>query len=138
MMAPLIPLALLYGEAKKRVKDPKITLRLGTHAKRIGVMKLVGTIIFASFGVLFIVLALTGNSENAPAFQKAMGSWMRSFAAYVDGVPNFVSLPILAALVGAFVYAIFRRGGDISERKEGKTGASGAASVGAAREVDVA
>lgn len=138
MMAPLIPLALLYGEAKKRAKDPKVTLRVGPHAKRIGVMKLAGTLIFASFGVLFIVLALTGNSENAPAFQKAMGSWMRSFAAYVDGVPNFVSLPILAALVGAFVYAIFRRGGDTSERKEGKTGASGATGVGAAREIDVA
>src|SRR6266540_300336 len=70
MMAPLIPLALVYGRAKQRVTDPKITLRLGAYSKRIGVMKLAGTVIFASFGVLFIVLALTGNSENAPAFQK--------------------------------------------------------------------
>ncbi len=138
MMAPLIPLALLYGEAKKRVKDPRITLRFGSHAKRIGVTKLAGTVIFASFGVLFIVLALTGNSENAPGFQKVMGSWMRSVAAYVDGVPNVVSLPILAALVGGFVYAIFRRGGDTSEWKKGKGGAASAARGSATREIDVA
>ena len=138
MMAPLIPLALLYGEARKRVKDPRITLRLGLHRKRIGVMKLIGTVLFASFGVLFIALALTGNSENAPGFQKAMGSWVRGFAAYFDGIPNFVSLPILAAVVGGFIYAIFRTGGDTSERKEGKGSPAVAAHGGAAREVDVA
>ncbi len=136
MMAPLIPLALLYGEARKRVRDPRVTLRLGSYSKRIGVMKLAGSVIFAAFGVLFIVLALTGNSDTAPGFQKVMGSWMRSVAAYVDGIPNFVTLPILAGLVGVFVYAIFRRGGDTSERKEGKGGAARAASRGAAGEVD--
>ena len=135
MMAPLIPLALLYGQAKKRVKDPRITLRFGSHAKRIGVMKLAGTVIFAGFGVLFIVLALTGNSDTAPGFQRVAGSWMRSVAAYVDGVPNLVSLPILGVLVGSFVYAIFRRGGDSSERKESKVLTASAAGVGDAREV---
>ena len=124
MMAPLIPLALLYGEAKKRVKDPRITLRLGSHAKRIGVMKLAGAVIFAGFGVLFIVLALTGKSDSAPGFQRVMGSWMRTVAAYVDGVPNFVSLPVLGVLVGGFIYAIFRRG-DTSEWKESKASAAG-------------
>ena len=49
-MAPLIPLALLFGTAKTRVKDPKLTLRLGSYAKRIGVMKLLGAVVFASFG----------------------------------------------------------------------------------------
>lgn len=130
MMAPLIPLALLYGEAKKRVRDPRITLRVGSHLKRIGVMKLAGTAIFAAFGVLFIVLALTGKSDTAPGFQKVVGSWMRTVAAYVDGVPNLVSLPILGVLVGSFLYAIFRRGGDSSERKESKAGAAGAAGIG--------
>ena len=121
MMAPLVPLALLYGEAKRRrVKDPKVTLRLGRHAKRIGVMKLAGSAIFAGFGVLFIVLALTGNSDTAPGFQKTMGSWMRSVAAYVDGIPNFVSLPILLVLVGGFAYAVLRRGGESNEPKEGQ------------------
>ena len=121
MMAPLIPLALVYGRAKKRVRDPKVTLRLGGHAKRIGIAKLAGVVVFAGFGVLFIVLALTGNSDTAPGFQKAMGSWMRDVAAYVDGVPNFVSLPILLALVGSFLFAVLRRGGESNERQESQS-----------------
>lgn len=121
MMLPLIPLALLYGEAKKRrVKDPRVTLRLRGRSKRIGVVRLIGTVMFAGFGVLFIVLAMSGNSESAPGFQRVIGSWMRSFAAYLDGIPNFVSLPILLALVGGFAYAVLRRGGESNEPKEGE------------------
>jgi cytochrome c-type biogenesis protein len=129
MMAPLIPLALVYERAKKRVRDPQVTLRLGWRRKRIGIARLAGVVIFSGFGTLFIVLALTGNSDTAPGFQKAMGSWMRSFAAYLDGVPNFVSLPILLALVGGFTYLVVRRGGETSERKEGKGRASSPARV---------
>src|SRR6266498_882310 len=49
MMAPLIPLALVYGKAKNKVRDPKITLRLGARSKQIGIAKLAGVVIFASF-----------------------------------------------------------------------------------------
>lgn len=112
MMAPLIPLALVYGKAKKRVRDPKLTLRLGSHTKRIGAMKLVGAIVFAGFGALFIGLALTGNSESAPGFQKAMGGWVRDFAAAVDGVPNVISLPVLFAVIATFAYAALKKGGE--------------------------
>lgn len=136
MMVPLIPLALIYGRAKKRVRDPKVTLRLGAHAKRIGIMKLVGVVIFAGFGVLFVVLALTGNSDTAPGFQQAMGSWMRTVASYLDGVPNVVSLPILAAVIGGFLYAVLRKGNDGHERKEGAGGQTGGPSVGSAGEVE--
>lgn len=118
MMAPLIPIALIYGKAKNRVRDPKVTLRLGSHRKRIGMIRLVGVTLFAGFGVLFITLALSGKSDTAPAFQKTLGRWMREIAAYVDGVPNVVSLPILLAVIGAFVYAIVRRGSERSERQE--------------------
>ena len=137
MMLPLIPLALLYGEAKKRrVKDPRVTLRLGGRSKRIGVVKLIGTVMFAGFGVLFIVLAMTGNSESAPGFQRVVGSSMRSVAAYLDGIPNFVSLPILLALVGGFAYAVFRRGGESNEPKEGEGRAAGTAGGRAAGQVE--
>jgi cytochrome c-type biogenesis protein len=118
MMAPLIPLALVYGRAKKRVADPKLTLRVGSHTKRIGAAKLGGAIVFAAFGLLFIVLALTGKSDAAPGFQKVMGSWMRDVAAFVDGVPNFVSLPILLVVIGAFLFAIWRGGGEPNEWQE--------------------
>ena len=121
IMTPLIPLALIYGKAKNKVRDPKVTLRLGAHAKRIGITRLSGVVIFAGFGVLFIALALTGNSNTAPGFQKAMGRWMREVASYVDGIPNFVTLPILLALIGGFAYAVLRRGGEHSERKESES-----------------
>jgi cytochrome c-type biogenesis protein len=135
MMVPLIPLALIYGRAKKRVKDPKLTLRLGSYSKRIGAAKLLGSVMFFGFGVLFIVLALSGNSDTAPGFQKVMGSWMREVAAYVDGVPNFVSLPILAALIGSFLFAVLRRGGESNERQESQGGAPASTCVSSAGEV---
>ncbi len=116
MMTPLIPVALVFGKTRTRVRDPRLTLRLGGRTKRIGAAKLLGVVVFAGFGVLFIALALTGNSDTAPGFQKAMGAWMRDVAAAVDGVPNAVSLPVLAAVVASFAYAVFRRGGTASER----------------------
>jgi hypothetical protein len=130
MMAPLIPLALLYDRAKKaRVRDPKITLRLGAHAKRIGIVKLGGVLVFAGFGLLFIGLALTGRSDTAPGFQKAMGSWMRTVASYLDGIPNFVSLPILLVLIGGFLYAVLRKGSDHDERQESQRNAQTGTSI---------
>jgi hypothetical protein len=110
MMAPLIPLALIFAKASRGVGDPKVNVRLGAYSKRIGAIRLFGVIVFGAFGALFIVLALTGNSETAPGFQKAMGSWMREVAAVVDGVPNLVSLPALLALTAGFAYAVLRRG----------------------------
>jgi cytochrome c biogenesis protein CcdA len=115
MMAPLIPLALLYGEARKKVRDPRVTLRVGAHAKRIGLMRLVGVAVFAGFGTLFIGLALTGNSDTAPGFQAAMGRWTRELSDYLDEVPNLVSLPVLAAVLAGFAYALMREG-ESSER----------------------
>lgn len=119
MMAPLVPLALVYGRAKTRVRDPKVTLRVGTHLKRIGVAKLAGSIVFAAFGLLFIGLALSGNSDVAPGFQKAMGLWMRELSDYLDEVPNIVSLPALLAVLAGFAYAVIRKGGHGHERQEG-------------------
>jgi cytochrome c-type biogenesis protein len=135
MMTPLIPLALVYGRAKKRVKDPKVVLRLGSHEKRIGIAKLTGAVLFAGFGVLFIGLALTGNSDTAPGFQKAMGSWTREAASYVDGIPNFITLPILLALVGGFLFAVVKKGAGTDERQESQGGADTRARVRTAGEV---
>ena len=110
MIVPLIPLALVYGKARGRVSDPRLTLRLGSYTKRIGAMRLLGVVVFAGFGVLFVALALTGNSDSAPGFQEAIGRWMRRLAAAVDDVPNVVSLPVLLALTAGFAYAVLRRG----------------------------
>ena len=117
MMTPLVPLALVYGQAKKRVRDPQLTLRLGSHVKRIGAVKLAGVVVCVGFGVLFLVLALTGNSDTAPGFQETIGLWARSFSDYVDDVPNFIFLPLLALLMGAFAWAV-AKGGVTNERQE--------------------
>ena len=119
MMAPLIPLALIYGKAKQKVRDPKVNLRLGGYTKRIGLARLLGSFLFAGFGVLFIALAMSGNSDTAPGFQKTIGFWMRELSDYLDNVPNFVSLPVLLALLAGFAYAVIRKGGGAHERQEG-------------------
>jgi len=118
MMAPLIPLALIYGKARDRVGDPKITLHLGTHVKPIGVARLGGVVLFAGFGVLFIALALTGNAGTAPGFQKTMGLWTRELSDYLDNVPNLIALPVLVSLLAGFAYSI-RRGAEKREPEEG-------------------
>jgi cytochrome c biogenesis protein CcdA len=117
MIAPLVPLALVYGQATKKVRDPRLTLRLGSHVKGIGTAKLMGVVVFASFGVLFIVLALTGNSDTAPGFQETIGRWARALSDHVEEVPNLIFLPVLALLLAAFAWAV-AKGGVNDERKE--------------------
>ncbi len=131
MMAPLIPLALIYGKAKGRVRDPKLTLRLGQHAKRIGAVRLVGGILFAGFGVLFILLALTGNSNTAPGFQKDLGLWVREVGSYVDRVPNFVSFPVLVLVLAGFTWAIVKKGSARREPEKGQDHSSCPSAAGA-------
>ena len=111
MMAPLIPVALIYGRARHRVRDPKVMLRVGSHEKRIGAVRLLGVVLFAAFGLLFIGLALSGNSETAPSFQRTLGIWMRELGASVDGIPNVVAVPVLVAVLAGFTFAVIRRGG---------------------------
>ena len=119
MMAPLIPLAMIYGKAKSRVRDPKLTLRLAGYSKRIGLAALSGSVVFAGFGVLFIGLALSGNSDTAPGFQTAIGRWMRQLSDALDEVPNVVSLPVLLLVLAGFTYAIVKKDGEGNERQEG-------------------
>lgn len=116
LVAPLIPLAFVAGRVRGRVPDPKLTLRLGRYTKRLPVSRLVGSTIFAAFGLLFIGLALTGNSNTAPAFQETLGLWARQVGAFVDDVPNVVVFPILAVALAAFGFAVIRKGRDTREQ----------------------
>ncbi|HLF68106.1 MAG TPA: cytochrome c biogenesis protein CcdA [Gaiellaceae bacterium] len=116
LVAPLVPLALLAGRVRGRVRDPHVALRLGSYAKRLTVSRLAGSALFASFGILFIGLALTGNSDVAPAFQETLGLWARRAGAYVDDVPNLVVFPLLAAALATFAVAAIRKGRDTREQ----------------------
>lgn len=111
MMLPLIPIALICGRAKGRVSDPMVTLRVGSHRMRIGIARLTGVIVFSGFGLLFIGLALTGNSDTAPGFQRAIGAWARQVGSYLDGVPNIVSLALLLTLIGVYGSFVLKKGG---------------------------
>ena len=110
LVAPLLPLALVTGRVRGRVPDPRLALRLGRYRKRLTLSRLAGTIVFGAFGLLFIGLALTGNSETAPGFQETLGLSARRVGAYLDDVPNIVAFPVLAALLAAFAYSLIRRG----------------------------
>ena len=116
LVAPLVPLALLAGRVRGRVPDPKLTLRMGGYAKRLTVSRLAGSLLFAGFGLLFIGLALTGNSDTAPGFQETIGLWARRIGANVDDVPNLVAFPILAAGLAAFALAVIRKGRETREQ----------------------
>jgi cytochrome c-type biogenesis protein len=110
LVAPLAPLALLSGRLRGRVPDPRLELRVLGYGKRITVSRLAGAVLFGAFGALLIGLALTGRSEAVPSFQQTLGIWARTLGSTIDGVPNLVSFPLLAALAAAFVYSIVRRG----------------------------
>ena len=112
LVAPLVPLALLAGRVRGRVPDPRLTLRLGSYVKRLTLSRLIGSVVFAAFGLLFIGLALTGNSETAPAFQETLGLWARRLGARMDDIPNVVVLPVLIAALTIFAYAALRKGRD--------------------------
>lgn len=116
LVAPLVPLALLAGRVRGRAPDPQLTLRLGRYTKRLTVSRLAGSALFAGFGLLFIGLALTGNSDTAPAFQETLSLWARRAGAYVDDVPNLVALPVLAAALAAFAVAVIRKGRETREQ----------------------
>lgn len=116
LVAPLVPVALLAGRLRGRAPDPPVTLRLRGYTKRLTVSRLAGAAVFGGFGVLFIALALSGNSDSAPAFQETLGIWARRLGAYVDDVPNLVALPVLAAVLAAFALAAIRKGRETREQ----------------------
>lgn len=116
LVAPLVPLAFLAGRLRGRAPDPKVTVRVGGYMKRTTVSRLAGALLFGGFGVLFIGLALTGNSEAAPAFQEVLGLWMRRLGARFDGVPNVVAFPVLVSALAAFAIALIRKGRDTREQ----------------------
>jgi cytochrome c biogenesis protein CcdA len=110
LVAPLAPLAALAGRVRGRVPDRRLTLRAGRRRHAITVSRLAGVVVFGAFGLLLVGLALTGRSETAPAFQQTLGIWARRLGDSLDEVPNVVSLPILAAVVLAVGFNLFRKG----------------------------
>jgi hypothetical protein len=93
---------------RERVRDPRLTLRLGERAKQITLSRLLGTVVFAAFGVLFVGLALSGNAESAPGFQRSLGLWVGQLAHQLDSVPNAVAWPAIAVAIALLAYLVFK------------------------------
>ncbi len=112
LIAPLLPVAFAVGRVRGRVRDPQIVLRLGDYAKWITVTRLAGSALFGLFGLLFIVLALTGRAETAPGFQRSLGAWLGNAAARVGDVPNAVAWPLLVGAALLLLYVVFKPKGE--------------------------
>jgi cytochrome c-type biogenesis protein len=110
LVAPLGPLAFVAARVRGRVPDPRLRVGFGRIRHELTLSRLAGATIFGAFGLLLIGLALTGNSETAPAFQETLGIWARRLGAAVDDVPNAVSFPLLAAALAAVAHSLTRTG----------------------------
>lgn len=118
LVAPLLPLAFVWGRLRNRLRDPRLTLRLGTHIKRLTLSRLVGSAVFAGFGLLFVALAVTGNAETAPGFQRDLGLWVGGAVHQLDSVPNAIAWPIVAAVILFLAYLVLRPSGRHLGNKE--------------------
>ncbi len=118
LVAPLLPVAFAVGRAGGRLRDPRLMLRIGSYVKRTTVARLAGSTLFAGFGALFVVLALTGRAESAPGFQRTLGSWLTNGAAWLDAVPNVVAVPLLVALALLLLFAVTRPKGEQPNEQE--------------------
>lgn len=105
---PLVVIALLFQGARKKARDPKLNLRLGDYAKRISLSRLVGSLVFAASGVFFIGLALTGEAENAPDFQRRLGLWLNHVGAEAGQIPNYLAWPALLGFAATLTYLVAR------------------------------
>lgn len=108
LISPLLPLAFAWGRLRERVRDPRLKLRIGGRVKAISLSRLLGTVVFGAFGVLFIGLALSGNAENAPGFQKTLGHWVGRLAHHLDSVPNEIAWPLIVLVTVVLAYLVLR------------------------------
>jgi hypothetical protein len=85
-----------------------LSLRIGRYSKNITASRAVGTLVFGAFGILFIALAVTGNAETAPGFQRSLGVWVGHLAHRLDSMPNVIAWPIVGLVIGVLVYLVIK------------------------------
>lgn len=106
---PLVILALVFHGAKGRVRDPKFTLTIASYRKRISLSRFVGSLVFGASGLLFIALALTGESQSGNGMQRWISAQLNHHvAAHAAQVPNWLMWPTLALFAAALIFLVFR------------------------------
>jgi cytochrome c-type biogenesis protein len=109
IVLPLVVLALCFQGAKKRVRDPKLTLRLASYRKRISLSRLVGAIVFGGFGLVFIGLALAGESQSGNSMQRWISRQLNHhLAAHAGQIPNWAMWPALGLFAAVLVFFVVR------------------------------
>jgi hypothetical protein len=108
LISPLLPIAFAWGRLRGRIRDPHLVLRLGARAKQITLSRLAGAIIFGAFGTLFMLLAVSGNAESAPSFQRTLGLWVGRLGNHLAAVPNEIAWPIIVIVIALLAYLVAR------------------------------
>jgi cytochrome c-type biogenesis protein len=108
---PLVILALVFSGAKRKVRDPKFTLSLGTYRKRISLSRFVGSLVFGASGLFFIALAFAGEAKNGPGFQRWIGTQLNHhLAAHAGQIPNWLGWPALALFALTLTFLVLKPG----------------------------
>lgn len=109
IVAPLVVIALLFQGAKKKVRDPKVTLALSSYRKRISLSRLVGAVVFGASGLFFIGLALAGESQSGNSMQRWISRQLNHHVATHAGqIPNWVMWPTLALFAAALIFLVVK------------------------------
>lgn len=109
IVLPLVVLALVFHGAKRRLRDPKLTLRLWAREKRISLSRLVGALVFGVSGLFFIGLALAGESQSGNSMQRWISRQLNhQLAAHAGQIPNWLMWPALALFAAVLVYLVLK------------------------------
>lgn len=96
IVLPLVVIALVFDGARKKIRDPKFTLAVAAYRKRISLSRFVGATVFGAFGLVFIGLALAGESQNGNGMQRWISLQLNHHvAAHAGQVPNWITWPAL-------------------------------------------
>jgi preprotein translocase subunit SecG len=106
---PLLVIALCYKGAKRKLRDPKFTLALGTYRKRTSLSRLAGTVVFGACGLLFIGLAFAGESRHEPGFQRWISAFLNGhLAAHAGQIPNWITWPALMLFATTLIVLVVK------------------------------
>ena len=109
IVAPLVVLALCFHGVRKRVRDPQLTLALFSYRKRISLSRLAGALVFGVFGLFFVGLALSGESQSGNGMQRWIGAQLNHHvAAHAGQIPNWVMWPALALFAAVLVFFVVK------------------------------
>jgi cytochrome c-type biogenesis protein len=109
IILPLVLIAAVFNGAKKKVRDPKLTLAIASYRKRISLSRLVGSVVFAASGLFFIGLALAGESQSGNSMQRWISRQLNhQLAAHAGQIPNWIAWPALLLFAATLVYLVLK------------------------------